>query len=198
VRIESLQVQLSTAMQRLASLQRRAEHLTPESPRIIQQTLEQLEFAIQQLRAAQEELESRRGELSAVRQELEQERKKYWEFFDAAPDAYLVTGPDAEIIEANRAAADLLNISQRFLIGKNFTVFVCTDRVRITNQAKRLAETGGSADWVFGVRPRERAPFQAACRVLASESGDRTLRWMVRRLPNEPVQINEPSETETR
>jgi PAS domain S-box-containing protein len=187
VRIESLQVQLSTAMQRLASLQRRAEHLTPESPRLIQQTLEQLEFAIQQLRAAQEELEARRGELVALRGELEAERRKYWEFFDAAPEAYLVTSPDGEIIEANRAAAELLNISQRFLIGKNFTVFVCTDRVRIHGQAKRLAETGGSADWVFSVRPRERAPFQVACRVLASESGDRTLRWMVRRLSNQTV-----------
>ena len=185
MRIESLQVQLSTAMQRLASLQRRAEHLTPDSPRIIQQTLEQLEFAIQQLRAAQEELEARRGELAALQHDLAVERRKYWEFFDAAPDAYLVTNGDGEIIEANRAAAELLNISQRFLIGKNFTVFVCTERTRVQAQAKRLAETGGSSDWVFSLRPRERAPFDVACRVLSSESAERTLRWMVRRIPAE-------------
>ncbi len=183
MRIESLQVQLSTAMQRLASLQRRAEHLTPDSPRIIQQTLEQLEFAIQQLRAAQEELESRRGELVTLRHELEVERRKYWDFFDAAPDAYLVTNAEGEIVEANRAAAELLNISQRFLIGKNFTVFVCTERTRLQTQARRLAESGGSADWVFSLRPRERAPFDVACRVLASDSSDRSLRWMVRRIP---------------
>jgi len=193
MRIESLQVQLSTAMQRLASLQRRAEHLTPDSPRIIQQTLEQLEFAIQQLRAAQEELEARRGELAAVRQALEVERRKYWEFFDAAPDAYLVTTGDGEILEANRAAAELLNISQRFLIGKNFTVFVCTERTRVQAQAKRLAESGGSSDWVFGLRPRERAPFDVACRVLSSESAERTLRWMLRRIPAEESRSQERS-----
>jgi len=187
VRIESLQIQLSTAMQRLASLQRRAEHLAPDSPRIIQQTLEQLEFAIQQLRAAQQELEARRGELSAVRQELEGERRKYWEFFDGAPDAYLVTSPDGEILEANRAAAELLNISQRFLVGKNFTVFVCAERGRVHAQAKRLAEAGGSADWVFSVRPRERAPFEVACRVLASETGEHSLRWMIRRVTSIPT-----------
>ena len=193
MRIETLQVQLSTAMQRLASLQRRAEHLTPDSPRIIQQTLEQLEFAIQQLRAAQEELEARRGELAAVRQALEVERRKYWEFFDAAPDAYLVTTGDGEILEANRAAAELLNISQRFLIGKNFTVFVCTERTRVQAQAKRLAESGGSSDWVFGLRPRERAPFDVACRVLSSESAERTLRWMLRRIPAEESRSQEHS-----
>jgi PAS domain S-box-containing protein len=169
-------------MQRLASLQRRAEHLTPDSPKIIQQTLEQLEFAMQQLRAAQEELEARRGELSSLRQELELERRKYWRFFDEAPDAYLVTTAEGEIVEANRAAAELLNISQRFLIGKSFTVFVCTDRERVQQQARRLSEGGGSADWVFSLRPRERAPLDVACRVLATESGERNLRWMVRRV----------------
>lgn len=182
MRIESLQIQLSTAVQRLASLQRRAEHLTPESPRIIHQTLEQLEFAIQQLRAAQEELEARRGELAQLRQQLDVERRKYWQFFDAAPEAYLVTNADGAILEANRAAAEMLNISQRFLVGKNFIVFVCTERARIQAQAKRLADTGGSADWVFNLRPRERAPFDVACRVLASEAPQRTLRWMVRRI----------------
>ena len=76
----------------------------------------------------------------------------------------------------------LLNISQRFLIGKSFTVFVCNDRERVQQQARRLAEGGGSADWLFSLRPRERAPLDVACRVLATEWGARNLRWMVRRV----------------
>jgi hypothetical protein len=60
-------------------------------------------------------------------------------------------------------------------------------------QAKRLAESGGSSDWVFGLRPRERAPFDVACRVLSSESAERTLRWMLRRIPAEESRSQERS-----
>jgi PAS domain S-box-containing protein len=182
VRVESLQVQLTNAVHRLSLLKRRAEQLSPEPPKLLHQTLKELELALEQLRVALEELLAQHDELATVRSQLEEERRKYWELFDAAPDVYLVTSADAQIIEANRAAAELLNISQRFLLGKNFAVFVCTERERVLAQARRLAETGGWADWVFSVRPRERAPFDVACRVLASETGERPLRWMIRRI----------------
>jgi PAS domain-containing protein len=182
VRAESLHVQLNTALQRLAVLQRRAENLSSKTPGLLHQTLSELETAIEQLQTAQQELVSQREDISSLRSRLEQERRRYWQFFDAAPDAYLVTSPDADILETNRAAAELLNISQRFLVGKNFSVFVCTDRARVMAQARRLAEAGGGADWVFSVRPRERAPFEVACCVSASGAGDRTLRWLIRRI----------------
>jgi PAS domain-containing protein len=181
VRLQSLHVQLSTAVQRLASLQRRAGagHLTPDAPKLIEQTLEQLELALEQLRAAHEELDACRGELAAARQALEEQRQKYWELFDTALDACLVTAPDGEIIEANRAAAELLNITQRFLVGKHFTLFVCTDRGRVQAQARKLAETGGSADWDLEIRPRERAPLDVCARVVANAE-EQTLRWILR------------------
>jgi PAS domain-containing protein len=186
-------MQLSTALHRLAILQRRAEHLSPDTTKLLQRTLKELEGALEQLRAAQDQLITQRDELAAVQAQLEIERRKYWQLFDAVGDACLVTTPEGEILEANRAASELLNISQRFLIGRSFAVFVCNDRARVLAQAARLAEYGGSADWVFGIRPRERAPFNAACRVVASDAGDRTLRWLMKPVSSDADQPTEDS-----
>lgn len=179
-------------MHRLALLQRRAEHLSPEPSRLLQQALKELQLVLEHLRVAQDQLLAQRDELSAMRAQLVLERGKYWDFFDTAPDAYVVTTADGEILEANRAAAELLNISQRFLSGKNFSVFVCTDRGRILAQARRLAETGGSADWMFSLRPRERAPFDAACHVVASDGAEQPLRWMIRRISPGSIEPTAP------
>lgn len=180
MRTESLQVQLKTALQRLAVLQRRARHLSPAAPPL-QGTLDELEHAVERLEGIQQELTRYREEFGSLRDRLEGERRRYWEFLDAAKDAYLVTSADADILDANRAAADLFNISQRFLVGKNFSVFVCTDRAGVMSKARRLAEQGGYAEWNLSVRPREKAPFQVTCRVLAAHSGEPTLRWVLRR-----------------
>jgi PAS domain-containing protein len=187
-------MQLSTALHRLTVLQRRAEHLSPDTPKLLQRTLKELEGALEQLRAAQDQLVAQRDELSAAQALLEVERRKYWQLFDAVGDACVVTTPDGEILEANRAAAALLNISQRFLIGRSLAVFVCTDRARVLAHAKRLAEYGGTAEWIFSIRPRERAPFDAACRVAASDVGERTLRWLLKPVSDEVTVQPEPVE----
>jgi PAS domain-containing protein len=194
VRVETLQMQLSTALHRLTVLQRRAEHLTPDTPKLLQRTLKELEGALEQLRAAQDQLVTQRDELSAAQALLEIERRKYWQLFDAVSDACVVTTPEGEILEANRAAAALLNISQRFLTGRSLAVFICTDRARVLAQVSRLAEYGGSAEWIFSIRPRERAPFDAACRVVASDEGDRTLRWVMKAVSDKPATQPEPRE----
>ncbi|CAA9401470.1 hypothetical protein AVDCRST_MAG94-5938, partial [uncultured Leptolyngbya sp.] len=49
---------------------------------------------------------------------MEAERQRYQELFEFAPDGYLVTDAQGKIQEANLAAARLLNIEQRFLVGK--------------------------------------------------------------------------------
>jgi PAS domain S-box-containing protein len=179
--VDSLQQQISTAVSKLNVLQRRADAYSPEPPKILRQMLHELASVIEQLQGAQEQLVESRGQLDAAREELQRERDRYWQLFDTAPEAYLVTGPQSQILEANRAAAELLNISQRFLIGKVLSVFVCDNRQRFLTQAASLAQVGGSADWMLRFRPRERAPIEVAARVVSSGAdGEKTLRWMVR------------------
>jgi PAS domain S-box-containing protein len=186
VSVDSLHLQITSALNRLSQLQRRASQLPNEPPNVLLQALSELEQALEELRIAQQHLIEQRDEIEALHSALEQERQKYYRFFDDAPDAYLVTSPQAHIIEANRAAAELLNISQRFLVGKNLSVFICSDRNRMLTQAQQLAESGGAADWVFSLRPRERAPFRVAVRaIVADDTPERSLRWMLRRMAEE-------------
>lgn len=181
--VDSLHLQLTSALHRLSQLQRRAAQLPSEPPKVLMQALSELEQALEELRVAQQHLLEQRDEIETLRTDLERERQKYYRLFDESPDAYLVTTPHAQIIEANRAAAELLNISQRFLLGKNLSVFICSDRNRMLTQALRLAESGGAADWVFSLRPRERAPFRVAARaVVGDETPERSLRWILRRV----------------
>lgn len=96
--------------------------------------------------------------------------------FDEMHDAYVVTRPDSVIVEVNKAAAELLNVSQRFLTGKALSVFVCENRGSFLQACSRIAEEEGAADMALKVRPRERAPLSLVARVAGS---DGELRWLL-------------------
>ena len=123
-------------------------------------------WSLQELRGGQDQLLAQREDHRDLRAELRAEREKYTQLFDGAPDPYLVTDADLRILSANRAGADLFNISQRFLSGKSLSVFLSKGRGRLFVEAARLASAGESADWAFAIRPRERAPLQVKARVV--------------------------------
>jgi len=171
-------VQLTAAFRRLATLQRRVESLPDHlAHRGVEETLRALEA----LRAAQGERLAGREQIEAARAELRGEREKYQHLFDTAPQAYVVTDARLTILEANRAGAELFNISQRFLTGKGLSVYVARDRGRFIADAARLAAAGESAQWTFGIRPRERAPLNVDARVVAHGLPDGVeLHWRLR------------------
>ena len=171
-------IQLAPAFKRLATLQRRVE---TQHDTTVQQAVDELLRSLHELRGGQDQLLAQREDIEVVRAELRAEREKYTQLFDGAPDPYLVTDADLKILSANRAGADLFNISQRFLSGKALSVFLSKDRGRFIVEAARLASAGESADWAFGIRPRERAPLQVKARVVvhATEEGVE-LHWILR------------------
>src|ERR1700704_1997416 len=71
-----------------------------------------------ELEAGLQEIEALWEELRTQSQELASERQRYSEFFEYAPDAYLITDCHGTISDANRAAAELLGIAARTLIGR--------------------------------------------------------------------------------
>src|ERR671924_136936 len=103
----------------------------PVQPReILPRAFEELQNALEELQVAQEELRLQHEELASARQITETERKRYHELLDFAPDGYLVTDRVGVIQEANHAAATLLAVEQRRLIGKPLSVFVAQDERR--------------------------------------------------------------------
>jgi len=78
---------------------------------------------------------------------VEAERQLYLDLFESAPDGYLVTDEVGTIREANRAAAMLLNVSQRFLIGKPLITFISYEERRaFRSKLNQLRQT----DWMQG------------------------------------------------
>jgi two-component system, cell cycle sensor histidine kinase and response regulator CckA len=146
----------------------------------------ELKSAHQELQAATEELLQQNEELLSGRLALEEERRRYQELFEFAPDGYLVTDMEGLILEANSAAATLFNLGKVFLVGRPLALFVQSQernhfRLRL-NQLKK-----GSAiqnrDWELMMFSRKRAAFPVSLTVKpVIASGEETvqLRWLLR------------------
>lgn len=174
--IDSLELQLASARQRYHVLQRRAA--SPREPEaLLSRTLAELETALEVIRSAQEQIVEHRARMDELQEELRQQTERYCQLFDEIPQPYVVTRADSTITEANRAAAELFNVSQRFLVGKTLSVFVCEDRHGFLSRIGQIAAHRSTADFAFKLRPRERAPHAVLARVSADGHG---LRWILR------------------
>ena len=173
--IDVLELQLVSALQRFSTLQR---HVADggDHHKLLLRSIQELESVIETLRVAQQQLVENRTRMEQMQLELSREREKYWRLFDEMPQAYVMTRSDTLITEANRAASELLNVSQRSLVGKTLSVFVCEERTRFLLDAARVMSEGAPADLTLKVRPRERAPLRVTAKVTGDESG---LRWLI-------------------
>src|ERR1051326_5279486 len=161
--VDALELQLASALQRFHTLQRRAESTTDKGP-LLSRTLAELSTAREEIRVAKEQIIENRRRMELLQAELTAQMNKYWDLFDEMPEPYIVTRSDTTISEVNRAAAELLNVSQRFLVGKTLSVFVCEDRTRFLDESRRLAQDRGTAELRLKLRPRERAPLAVTAR----------------------------------
>jgi PAS domain S-box-containing protein len=180
VSLDSLELQLASAVQRYNNLQRRAG-ANREPAALLAKTLAELGTALEEIRVAQEQLVESRTRIEQLQLELRQQYDKYWLLFDAMPEAYVVTRADSTMLEVNKAAAQLFNVSQRFVIGKTLSIFVCEERTRFLAACERAAETHVPLDMEFKLRPRERAPLPVSARVSGDANG---LRWVLRPVRN--------------
>jgi two-component system sensor histidine kinase VicK len=175
VAFDALELQLASALQRFSTLQRRAE--SPRDPsNLLTKTLAELGTALEEVRVAQEQLIESRARMEQMQAELRRQHDKYWQLFDEMPEAYVVSRPDTTILEVNKAAAQFFNVSQRFLIGKTLSVFVCEERTQFLDASARVAAEGTPLDLSLKIRPRERAPMPVSVRVSGSPN---ELRWIL-------------------
>jgi PAS domain-containing protein len=176
MRPDALELRLVSALQRYQTLQRRAEG-TRDSTDVLQRCLTELGSALSELRVAQEQIVEYRRQMADLQSDLAAQRAKYWSLVDEIPEAYVVSRSDTTILEVNRAGAELLNVSQRFLVGKALGVFVCEDRAQFLAASAEVTQDGQPASLIVKLRPRERAPIMVDARVKAD--GDR-LQWMLK------------------
>ena len=155
--------------------------LTSESR--VEDLFEELNVSVEELTVAQEEMRQQNEELVASRAATEEATHRYQELFNYAPDAYFVTSRDGTILEANRAAAQLLNVPQEQLIGKPLVVFIDSEARRaFRSELARLAERNGRVEWETRLQPRHRLYIDAQFSVSAAPraGGADELRWTAR------------------
>lgn len=156
--------------------QRMRELKGSASEDVLSESMEELSISIEEMHAAEQEL-------IEANKRLEEERWRYKELFDFAPDAYLITNFYGVIKEANRAASVFLRVGQDFMIGKPLQVFLdksCLDIFR-TN-VEHLRQGKNIQGFEAYIVPRDGKPLPVAISVNPIREPDRSLiglRWML-------------------
>jgi len=114
----------------------------------------------------------------------EDERRRYLELFDLAPDAYLVTDALGLILEANERAGTLFGVEPASLIRKPLVLYVeRADRKIFFARLGRLPISGRLENWEIGLRPKKGQPFPAQVDITAipgPKGGPAGFRWLIR------------------
>ena len=137
---------------------------------------DELQMAVEELLAASEELE-------VTRAAAEIERQRYQELFDFAPDGYLVTNTAGKILEANYAAATMLSVQQKYLVGKPLILFIAQQDRQIFRSL--INNSQQIQDCVMDLKPRLGRPFPASIRASPVYDSQEKLvgwRWLLRNI----------------
>jgi len=126
-------------------------------------------------------------ELQGQAEVLTRENQRYAEFFEYAPDPYLVTDAGGSIREANRAAADLFHAGRGTLIHRAISGFTSeADRAAfLSHFVGAILDNVQKASWEARVVRAEGEPVRAVFSVRAiplCKSGAAGLCWLVRPL----------------
>lgn len=135
---------------------------------------------------ALEELDVMWDELQGQAALLTRENERYSQFFEFAPDAYLVTDAGGNIREANQAALELLGAGRGSLLGRALSELVAPEeRVGFLARSVGMTLAGAprSASWRTQLQPLAGEAFAADFTVRAiplKKSGVGGLCWLVR------------------
>ena len=148
--------------------------------------ISELKTALYELQMTSVELLEQNEEMALNRLKLEEERGRYQELFDFAPDGYLVTDTEGIILEANIAATNLFNTSKLLLIGMPLANFVATEERSFfrTKLAQMKKETGiQNGDWEFAMLSSKQTAFPVSLtvgKVITFRGETAELRWLLR------------------
>lgn len=167
------------------TLQHRVAQPTSQPPEeMMLEALAELQTSLEELRVAEEELKQQHEELAFARAIAEAERQRYRDLFEFAPDGYLVTDDIGKIREANRAAANLFNVPQEYLIHKPLINFIpFEERRNFRAKLNQLLQTDWMEEWELRIKPRVGETFDAAVTVSTVQDWEGKQigwRWLVR------------------
>jgi len=143
----------------------------------------ELQAAIEEFQVMQEELRAQNEELFQTQAAVENERKRYQDLFEFAPDGDLVTDIHGNIFEANQAAVKQLNTPLAALVGKPITDFVHPqDKMSFCAELMSIPIDSAVKKWEGRLVPTESNPFDGALTVIAVRDAREDpvgLRWLI-------------------
>jgi PAS domain S-box-containing protein len=174
--------QIENLNRRSLELHRRVEETSMPTLGLLPEALQELQIALEELRVVEEELRQQNENLLAVNESVKAERQRYQELFELAPNGYLVTTPEGAILEANQAAAQMLNVRQRFLIGKPLATFVSQKDLRkFSTKLSQTSHKSKAQSWEIALAPRGGEPLNVEMMVAIGQSSQQRLqlRWLL-------------------
>jgi PAS domain-containing protein len=165
-----IQERLGTVLQKLARLEHRATTGT-ESPQVNNLLLD-FRRLVRDMERAFSGLQEAGLRHAELQREVEIVARRASLLLQLSPLPYVLIHKTGVIIEANAAAARVLNLSERHLRGKSFELFLQSDRQQFLARLQELGEDLEAQRWQITLRPRERyaRPFTL---VAACETADR-------------------------
>ena len=159
------------------------------------QAIEELETALEELRVADEEMGIQNDRLTQTHHELISAQMDYELLIDAAFDGYFVTDSFGVIDRVNARAAQLLEIEDRFLVGKPLILFVAEkDRSAFRTELNRPEADRAQRQFDLSLAPRQGGPIPVTLTVVPGRSPEGTPknRWLLKKRSTETVSEGSP------
>jgi len=151
---------------------------------VIGPTFEELHTALEELHITEEELTRRSEELMRAHALLEEERTRYRDLFEFAPDGYLLTDAEGNIWQANRAAGSMLRTRSDLLQGRPLASFVMPESEEtFRTRVQRMTNLTPVQEFELRLKVRGESPTIVAVRLAAErdrEGSPMSLRWLLR------------------
>lgn len=164
----------SSWARRVATLRTQTARRRPgtESGDVAEEALSMCDALVRELAGAQLVRDQLRAEIRAA--------DAAWDhLFEVMPSAGLLTDSESLILNANRAASLLLNVSATHLKGRELLVF-SQDRQTFRALLRQMAqERGTELRAGLLLRPRERKPLMTQVHVVAAPGRDQVWLWIV-------------------
>jgi PAS domain S-box-containing protein len=181
---EAFSSKIRLFVERTEELQRRAGREQSEQDNLVTEVLAELQVSLEELRIAEEELQQQSDEIVLSQRVIEQERQRYRDLFEFAPDAYIVTDARGTVQQANRAATELLGVAQHAFIGKPLVIyFARANHPAFYELLQQVPRREGIQTWGASVQPRNHNSIPVSVKVAHIQDPygpPGGLRWLIR------------------
>jgi len=160
------------SMVSLERLRRRAEGVLSKRPPPAHPPVHDPQALTHELEVYQIELQMQNDELQRAQVDLEKSRQRYFELYDLAPVGYVTLGANGKVTEANLAAAKLLGLDRRALVGRPLSAFMTppdADAFYIFRRAVLASDTARRCELSLVRKDGQLVPVRLDASAIASE-----------------------------